>query len=144
MLPLIAALAALGVQVKTVDVATCGPVRGLYETTTRTVTICLKDGKFDYDARKVLRHEAVHAIQHCRSGLDNMTAMANTEAYYEIATKDHYDLADSLTPYYMAGMEDEVINLEAEAFVLSRIWSDSQTIEALNATCSQPALTSNP
>ena len=135
MLPLIAALAAVGVQVNTVDSATCGSVRGLYETATRTITVCTTGKKFNYSSRGVLRHEAIHAIQHCRAGLDNLTAMAGTDAYYDIATKDNYDLAASLTPYYMSGMDDEVINLEAEAFVLSRQWSDAQTAREVLQEC---------
>ena len=137
MLELIAALVSAGVTVATVDSAECGAIRGTYETESRTITLCTGSDKLPGDA-ETLRHEAIHAVQHCRAGLDNLTAMAGMETYYALAKEANLDLDDALTPYYMSGLEDEVINLEAEAIVLAQRWDNTKTVAVVRAACQSP------
>lgn len=131
---LLAILAAAGVTVTTHS-GTCSNIQGRYNTHTRQIDVCLRSGAWDPRSRETLRHEAIHAIQHCSNGLDNMTAAKSTVYYFSIAGLTGQPLRQQLAPYINAGLPPHAINLEAEAWVLSAIWTDQQVAQQVKAVC---------
>ena len=131
---LLSALAAAGVAVSTHDGA-CPNIQGLYNTDTRAIKVCREQGTWTPIAQEILRHEAIHAVQHCRNGLSNMTASNKISYYYRRSQAMGFDLNQSLAPYIRAGFPMHVIHMEAEAWTLQRALTNQQTAELVNDVC---------
>ena len=136
---LITTLAANGVSVS-VRIGTaddCSFANGWYEPESRRVTIC-QEGVWDGTEAITLAHEAVHAIQHCRGDLSGaeMAYSVNEEQAYEVAKARGFDLIGALQPYYLAGLDDNEMSLEAEAVLRSNTESLTQIQTDFVSSCS--------
>ena len=126
-----------GIKVNVAHRERCVGAIGLYETGSRRITVCQPETGWTRKEDEVMRHEVIHAIQHCRGGLDNMTPLQSF-AYWQARTAQrHFDLTWALMPYFQAGLPEAVIDVEAEAWARQGVTSEDELIAELNSTCQE-------
>ena len=134
---LVEALKANGVNVQAeLRTGGCDGIMGFYRPEDRLLVVCQPPEGWTEQQNVVLRHETIHAIQHCRNGLDNMSWFGNLNYWAEQGRARGFNLMSALAPYFFQRAPIEEINLEAEA------WSRQETPEAdliaeLNSACQE-------
>lgn len=117
----------------------CSFANGVYEPLEERVTICFEGevGRWGEKALETLRHEAVHVIQDCRSGMraDGVLHVGLTEEEAYKMVEGVIDLDDRLVPYIMGGADEEVLALEAEAFAVSNTASAGEIADVVSHLC---------
>lgn len=138
---LVVALQANGVQVY-LDSDECVPgLGGFYHSPSRSLVICnggsaeMTDENMD-----TLRHEAIHAIQDCKDGVQGNRGLHHVlqpGAAELLAAQHGVDLDRIAQAYRGHGADDHVISLEYEAFTAAAGMSASTIAQALNMMCAQ-------
>ena len=112
----------------TVESGTCQNkmLYGWFENDTRKIAICLNNHEEGEDPWQTLRHEAVHAAQHCVN--PSMSFTVSTSSYIlRHGNQDDWEFIQSVYPR-------EAWAIELEAFTLMR-YSNSQIANVVRGAC---------
>lgn len=136
---LVAALQANGVQVY-LDSDECVPgLGGFYHSPSRSLVICNGGSReMTPENMNTLVHEAVHASQDCKNGVQGdriLHPVLKPGVIEELAAQTGTDLDRIVEVYRSHGANDQTIYLEFEAFTVAAGMPASAVTAALNTFC---------
>ncbi len=113
---------------------------GFYHSPSKSLVICNKGSRaMNEENLDTLRHEAIHAIQDCKNGVqgDNVLHPVLKPGVVEYLAGNHGVDLDHITYVYGSkGASHEVIHLEHEAFTAAAGMSADTIASALRIMCS--------
>lgn len=137
---LISALTEVGIKVYT-DGAVCHkrPLSGFYHSPSKSLVLCNNGSReMTEENLDTLRHEAIHAIQDCKNGIQGdriLHRVLKPGTVQSLAQKHGINLDRIKTVYKSHGASQEVIQLEYEAFTGAAGLSAPTIASALRAMC---------
>lgn len=114
---------------------------GFYHSPSKSLVICNKGSRtMNEENLDTLRHEAIHAIQDCKNGVqgDSVLRPVLKPGVVEYLAGSHGVDLDRITHIYGSkGASQEVIRLEHEAFTAAAGMDASTIANALGAMCAR-------
>lgn len=136
------ALAKAGIKLY-LDADICRTTTGLagyYHSPSKSLVLCNKGSKqMTEENLDTLRHEAIHAIQDCKNGVQGdriLQPVLKPGVARNLASQHGIDLERIRQVYSSRNVDQAVINLEYEAFAAAAGMSANTIATALRTTCS--------